>query len=82
MKNSFKKTEMLLMKTAYKRGNYAKSKKKFLSKKILQLKYDIKKRWTGNKTFPKILKYWAGGQQGQSYLIRRRCFFGLGWLPF
>ena len=73
---------MLLMKQSTKEEIMQSQKKKFLSKKILQLKYDIKKRWTGNKTFPKILKYWAGGQQGQSYLIRRRCFFSLGWLPF
>ena len=33
-----------------------KKKKKNLSKKILQIKYDIKKRWTSNKIFPKILK--------------------------
>ena len=31
-------------------------KKKKLIKKILQIKYDIKKRWTSNKIFPKILK--------------------------
>ena len=31
---------------------------------------------------PKTLKYWFGVQQGQSYLIRRRYLFSLGWPPF
>ena len=31
--------------------------------------------------YPETLKYWVGVQQGQSYLIGRRCLFGLGWLP-
>ena len=28
---------------------------------------------------PKTLKYWVGVQQGQSYLMERRCLFSLGW---
>ena len=28
------------------------------------------------------LKYWVGVQKGQSYDIRKRCVFSLGWLPF
>ena len=28
---------------------------------------------------PKTLKYWIGVQQGQSYLMGRRCLFSLGW---
>ena len=28
------------------------------------------------------LKYWVGVQQGQSYLMGRRCLFSLGWQPF
>ena len=28
------------------------------------------------------LKYWVGVQQGQSYLMGRRCLFRLGWPPF
>ena len=31
---------------------------------------------------PKTLKYWIGVQQGQSYLMGRRCLVGLGWPPF
>ena len=31
---------------------------------------------------PKTLKYWIGVQQGQSYLMGRRCLFSLGWPPF
>ena len=31
---------------------------------------------------PKTLKYWIGAQQGQSYLMGRRCLIGLGWPPF
>ena len=31
---------------------------------------------------PKPLKYWVGVQQGQSYLMGRRCLFSLGWQPF
>ena len=27
-------------------------------------------------------KYWVGVQRGQSYLMGRRCLFGLGWPPF
>ena len=35
------------------------------------------------KTFvPETLKYWAGVQRGQSYLMGRRCLFNLGWQPF
>ena len=30
---------------------------------------------------PKTLKYWVSVQQGQSYLIGRRCLFSLGWSP-
>ena len=30
---------------------------------------------------PKTLKYWIGVQQGQSYLMGRRCLFSLGWRP-
>ena len=33
-------------------------------------------------TYPKTLKYWVGVQQGQSYLMGRRCLFSLGWPPF
>ena len=29
--------------------------------------------------FPKTVKYWTGAQQGQSYLMGRRCLFSLGW---
>ena len=31
---------------------------------------------------PETLKYWVGVQQGQSYLMGRRCLFNLGWPPF
>ena len=31
---------------------------------------------------PKTLKYWIDVQQGQSYLMGRRCLVGLGWPPF
>ena len=31
---------------------------------------------------PKTLKYWIGVQQGQSYLMGRRCLFSFGWPPF
>ena len=27
-------------------------------------------------------KYWVGDQQGQSYLMGRRCLFSLAWPPF
>ena len=30
---------------------------------------------------PKTLKYWIGVQQGQSYLMGRRCLFSPGWRP-
>ena len=30
----------------------------------------------------KTLKYWVGVQQGQSYLMGRRCLFSLAWPPF
>ena len=36
----------------------------------------------GFKKSPEILKYWVGAQQGQSYLMGRRCLFSLGWPPF
>ena len=29
--------------------------------------------------YPETLKYWAGVQWGQSYLMGRRCLFSLGW---
>ena len=32
--------------------------------------------------WPETLKYWVGVQQGQSYLMGRRCLFTLGWLHF
>ena len=31
---------------------------------------------------PETLKYWVGVQQGQSYLMERRCLFSLDWRPF
>ena len=33
-------------------------------------------------TSSKTLKDWVGVQQGQSYLMGRRCLFGLGWPVF
>ena len=27
-------------------------------------------------------KYWVGVQQGQSYLMGRRCLFSIDWAPF
>ena len=37
-------------------------------------------KWSN--TFSKTLKYWVGVQQGQSYLMGRRCLFSLGWPSF
>ena len=31
---------------------------------------------------PETLKYWLGVHRGQSYLMRRRCVFSLGWPTF
>ena len=36
----------------------------------------------GMNFFAETLKYWVGLQRGQSYLMKRRCLFSLGWLPF
>ena len=32
--------------------------------------------------YPETLKYWVGIQQGQFYLMGRKCLFSLGWRPF
>ena len=37
---------------------------------------------TGAASSLETLKYWVGVQQGQFYLMGRRCLFSLGWPPF
>ena len=60
---------------------------KYSSCQYCQRKYPFKRHFP---SFVKLfesfsletLKYWVGVQQGQSYLMERRCLFSLGWPPF
>ena len=47
--------------------------------KILKSSYN---RFFKRELFPETFKYWVGVQWGQSYLMGRRCIFGLGLPPF
>ena len=67
---------------------------RFQAKRNLQCNFDYKylfikisqkniyKPYLEGNMFPRTLKYRVGVQQGQSYVIGRKCLFSLGWPPF